>query len=101
MRRLIVRFLPPLGLLLAGAWFALGIDWGLPSRRADAYLFGTTVEPWSGKRILELAGGWEEAPDRGADVDLNPVAGRQRPVILNATDEQRAEIVRRYRLFSY
>ena len=89
------------GILLAGAWFIVGINWGLPSRRADAFLFGDAAQAWDGKRILELAGAWSDDPDRGADVDVNPVASRDQSVVLNATDAQRAEIVRRYRLFSY
>src|SRR5690349_5350091 len=101
MRRVIVRLLPVLGLVCAGAWFLAGITWGLPSRRADAYLFGDPSKAWSGKQIIELAGGWEENANRGADVDVNPIAARERPVVLNATDAQRAEIVRRYRLFTY
>ena len=87
-------------LLLALGWFAVGINWGLPSRRADAFLFGDR-HPWSGKEILQLAGGASVDPDRGADVDVNPVSDRERPVVLNETDAQRAEIVRRYRLYSY
>lgn len=95
------RVLGAAGLVLAGAWFVVGINWGLPSRRADAFLFGDAARAWDGKKILELAGGWDDDPDRGADVDLNPVTSRAAPVVLNATDAQRAEIVRRYRLFSY
>jgi len=93
--------LPVFGLVFAGAWFVLGINWGLPSRRADGYLFGDPSKAWSGKQIIDLAGGWDENANRGADVDLNPVTGRQQPVVLNATDARRAEIVRRYRLFSH
>lgn len=96
-----VRILPALGLAVAGAWFVAGIHWGLPSRRADAFLFGDASKAWTGKEILELAGPWRNDADRGADVDLNPITDRQRPVVLNETDAQRAEIVRRYRLFSY
>src|SRR5207248_11582209 len=36
----------------------------------------------------------------GADVDANPITDRTQPILLNATDPQRAEIIRRYRLFS-
>jgi hypothetical protein len=39
--------------------------------------------------------------DRGADVDVNPILDRTKPVVLNGTDRQRAEIIRRYRLFTY
>jgi hypothetical protein len=89
------------GLVLAGAWFTLGINWGLPSRRADPFLFGPDRQPWTGKQIIDLAGGWSDDLNRGADVDVNPITQRQEPVVLNSTDAQRAEIVRRYRLFSY
>ncbi len=87
-------------LLSAAAVFLLGINWGLPSRRADPYLFGEH-RVWNGSEILELGGGWEAHADVGADVDLNPIASRDRLTVLNETDAQRAEIVRRYRLFTY
>jgi hypothetical protein len=95
------KLLPWAGLLLALAWFCAGINWGLPSRGADAYLFGQGREPWTGKQILALAGGGAIDPNRGADVDLNPVVNRDQPVVLNDTDAKRAEIVRRYRLYSH
>ncbi len=76
-----------------------GLDWGLPSRTVDGYLFGDR-SPWSGREILALAPPHADR-DLGSDVDVNPIAQRDHPVILNATDAQRAEIVRRYRLFSY
>ena len=85
-------------LAVAAAAFLIGIRWGLPSRAADPYLFGQQ-EPWSGQKIVGLAPA--ESDERGADVDANPILGRESPVVLNPTDEQRAEIVRRYRLFSY
>lgn len=89
------------GLLLVLGWFLAGINWGLPSRRADAYLFGAERRPWTGAEIMRLNPGTGLDADRGADVDLNPIETRDRPVALNATDAQRAEIVRRYRLFTY
>src|SRR5690348_8267542 len=94
------RLLAPLLLLLAAGMYLAGINWGLPSRGADSFLFGRRT-PWSGREIVGLAGGWEENPNIGADVALNPLGGRERVVWLNQTDAQRAEIVRRYRLFSY
>src|SRR5215213_8707855 len=94
------RLLLVLTLAFAAAVFTTGIRWGLPSRAADPYLSGDR-EPWDGKRILELTGGMESNPTVGADVDLNPLADRSKPIPLNATDQQRAEIVRRYRLFTY
>lgn len=78
--------------------FLPGIGWGLPSRADDAFLFGDRT-PWTGQEIVELAGGFDATGNRGADVDVNPLASRD-GVVLNATDQQRAEIVRRYRLFS-
>ena len=78
--------------------FLLGIHWGLPSRAVDPYLFGD--EPvWSGEKIAALAPADEGS--RGADVDANPLPSRNQPIVLNETDAQRAEIIRRYRLFSY
>jgi len=93
------RLLPLVVAALALAWFVVGIQWGLPSRRADPFLFGGR-EPWTGQRIVGLAG-VATSPDRGADVDANPVVARNHPVVLNDTDAKRAEIVRRYRLYSY
>ncbi len=78
--------------------FLTGIHWGLPSRAVDPYLFGNQT-PWSGDKIVSLAP--QESDDRGADVDANPIDRSKGDVILNATDAQRAEIIRRYRLFSY
>ncbi|HWE02374.1 MAG TPA: glycosyltransferase family 39 protein [Tepidisphaeraceae bacterium] len=90
-----------IGILLAlgAGMFLPGIDWGLPSRDVDPYLFGEH-EIWTGDQILKLAGPTENA-DRGADVASHPGASRSRAVIINATDEDRARIIRRYRLMSY
>ncbi len=85
-------------LLLAAGSFLTGIQWGLPSRTADSYLFGERT-PWTGSEIVALAP--KESDSRGADVDANPIADRTHAVVLNETDAQRAEIVRRYRLFSH
>src|SRR5687767_14624039 len=79
--------------------FLSGINWGLPSRDVDQYLFDSR-EPWTGRQILDLAPATSD-DSIGADVDVNPLTRRDRPVVLNETDAQRAEIVRRYRLFSY
>jgi hypothetical protein len=86
-------------LILSAAWFLAGIQWGLPSRAADSYLFGERSR-WTGAEILSLAGARDDASNRAADVDVNPL-DRSHAVIVNATDPQRAEIVRRYRLYSY
>src|SRR4051812_138981 len=84
-------------LVAASAAFLPGCNWGLPSRAADSYLFGDRA-PWSGAQINALAP--SDAGTLGADVDANPIADRSRVVVLNQTDAQRAEIIRRYRLFS-
>lgn len=86
--------------VLAGVVFCTGITWGLPARNIDAFLFGG-ASPWTGAEIQQLAGVWSDDPGRGADVDVNPLGGRTQPAALNATDAQRAEIIRRYRLYSY
>ena len=93
------RILILLCLVFAGAVFVTGITWGLPSRAADQYLFGERT-PWTGAEIMALAPLVED-PNRGADVDADPLVGRDRVIVLNETDKQRAEIVRRYRLFTY
>lgn len=85
-------------LLLAAAAFGVGINWGLPSRAADPFLFGGR-RAWSGRQIEALAPLADEA-GRAADVSQHPIAGRG-PLVVNATDAQRARIVRRYRLMSY
>src|SRR3954451_16739651 len=87
-------------MLFAAVVFLVGINWGLPSRKVDAFLFGDQPV-WSGEKIARLAGTRNDNGGRGADVDVNPLATRDQPVVLNATDEQRAEIIRRYRLFTY
>ncbi|MBN1343080.1 MAG: glycosyltransferase family 39 protein [Phycisphaerae bacterium] len=77
-----------------------GISWGLPSRRADKYLFGSQ-RPWPGERLVELKGSdWSERRGLGADVDVDPLAKRHRLVDLTETDRGRAEILIRYRLYS-
>ena len=85
---------------LAALVFLTGIGWGLPSRAVDPYLFGS-IRPWTGEEILRLAGDRHWDPTRGADVAVHPIEDRTHIVALNETDRQRAEIVRRYRLYSY
>src|SRR5262245_22193255 len=94
------RILVALCLIFATVVFTLGITWGLPSRAADPYLFGERT-PWTGQQIIDLTGALDADPTKGADVDLNPLLDRTRPIVLNTTDAQRAEIVRRYRLFTF
>src|SRR5438067_9465079 len=85
--------------VFAAIVFCAGINWGLPSRASDRFLFGSRT-PWTGEQIIALAGAWDESADRGADIAMHPLAGRDRPIVLNETDGQRAEIVRRFRLYS-
>ncbi|MGB7161329.1 MAG: glycosyltransferase family 39 protein [Tepidisphaeraceae bacterium] len=86
-------------LVVAACVFLLGINWGLPSRAVDPYLFGDRPV-WSGEKIASLAP--SDAAVLGADVDANPLRrDASIPIVLNDTDEKRAEIIRRYRLYSY
>jgi hypothetical protein len=87
-------------LVLALAVFGGGLTWGLPSRDADRFLFGSRPA-WSGRQIMELTGKRATASTQGADVDRDPLRNRAGKVLLNRTDRDRAEIVRRYRLFTY
>ncbi|MEA2734002.1 MAG: hypothetical protein QOE14_453, partial [Humisphaera sp.] len=87
-----------ISLLAALVLFLPGINWGLPSRAVDPFLFGD--EPvWTGEKIRSLVP--TDSAARGADVDANPIARGAEPVPLNADDRQRAEIILRYRLYSY
>ena len=74
--------------------------WGLPSRQADELLFGG-APPWSADRY-HTAAALQVRQERsgGADTDLDPLTQRDRIVDLTATAAARAEILRRYRLFS-
>jgi hypothetical protein len=94
------RLLLSVVIAIAAAIFWTGIGWGLPSSDVNAHLFGQH-RVWSGQEILELAGGWDTDSAVAADRDRNPLQRAGRPILLNGTDAQRAEIVRRYRLFSY
>src|SRR4029079_14962634 len=85
-------------MLVAATVFGLGMSWGLPTRAVDPYLFGDRPV-WSGREIIGLAPA--DTGEHGADVDANPILNRGTTVIVNETDRQRAEIVRRYRLFSH
>lgn len=87
-----------LALVAAGVFYS-GIGWGLPSRAADPYLFGDRT-PWTGRQIQALCGNAADDPLRGANVPTH-VLDRSTTVLLNADDRARAEIVRRYRLYTY
>ncbi len=83
---------------ILSAVVASGLDWGLPQRTADTYLFASH-RIWSG----DVLTGFDKDRSNqniGADVDRNPVDPSADAVILNANDQARAEIIRRFRLFS-
>lgn len=90
-------------LLLAGAAvFFVGDDWGLPNRATDRYLFGGEGHAWSGADIVERGGAQMPDLKRAADADPNAVSrDREHAIWVNATESQRAEIVTRFRLYSY
>ncbi len=80
-----------------------GITWGLPGGHADWFLFGGK-EPWSGKKIDQLARGAEKfAATRGSDVDMDPVAQEKvtRQVDLSSDEAALARLYLRYRLYTY
>lgn len=86
--------------VLAGLLSVIGITWGLPSRAIDPYLFGGRPA-WPGAKIAELVKADRRADTRrGADVDVNPLGPTTQPVALNDTDEKRAAIILRYRLYT-
>jgi hypothetical protein len=79
----------------------VGIDWGLPSRGIDKYLFGDG-EPWSGDKIARLASAADKfSVTRGADVDADPLDKTDGPIPLTGTDEKVAAIYLRYRLYTH
>lgn len=89
-------------LLFAGVIFFLGIGWGLPTRQYDSYLFGDRPV-WTGQQIMQLGGDRVPGSGLGADVDRDPICPADLAAgeyLLNRDDAQRAEIVRRYRLYS-
>lgn len=83
-----------LALLAPLAW------WGLPSKANDDLLFGGE-KAWSAERFAAAAA-LEQRSERvgGADTDLNPLGPITAPTELTSSDAKRAEILRRYRLFS-
>ncbi len=89
-------------LFVAGAVvFSLGMNWGIPSRKIDPYLFGKTESAWSGKDILAAGGAWQADSSRPADAANGPALDRSQIIWLNQTKEEQARIIERYRLYSY
>lgn len=88
-------------LVMAAVVFSVGMDWGLPSRRTDELLFEGD-RPWSGNYLAGLLGtNVLGGPTVAADVDVNPISDRDVLVELTAGPAERAEIIARYRLYSY
>lgn len=91
-----------MALLVAGAVvFSLGINWGIPSRNFDPYLFGKIGSAWTGKEILAAGGAWQADSSRPADAANGPALDRSQVIWLNQTKEEQARIIERYRLYSY
>ncbi len=81
-----------------GAVVAAGLDWGLPTRDSDRFLFASR-RTWSGEELATYGQDRGDAT-RGADVDRDPLHREGRPIVINPDDASRAEIIRRYRLYS-
>src|SRR3954453_23890637 len=88
-------------LVLALVVLLPGLNWGLPTRAADRFLFPPPAQPLSGAQIQAAGGGGVADTNRPADADANPRRDRSRLVPLNDTPEGQAEIILRYRLYSH
>lgn len=89
-------------LLGAGAIvFFFGINWGLPSRRIDPYLFGGAHKAWGGAEIVAAGGAWKPDENRASDAAQGPATDRSKIAWLNQTPEQQAKLIERYRLYSW
>jgi hypothetical protein len=86
-------------LLVAVVVFFDGINWGLPSRSVEPYLYGGDP-PWPGAVILQLGGPWQADALESAYGQLNPLPATGSPLLLNGTAEEQARIIRRYLLYS-
>lgn len=74
--------------------------WGLPGRERDPLLFrGSEIWP-AASFGSAAAADQRQSRAGGADVDLNPIVDRSRLVELTESDAQRAEVLRRYRLYT-
>jgi hypothetical protein len=74
---------------------ASGIDWGLPSAERAKFIYGWH-QPWTGKQVQAF----EPRVAAAADIDATPLPADQPSLWLSDTDAARAEMVRRYLLFS-
>lgn len=89
--------------LFAALWCAALLPllpWGLPDRSRDELLFGG-APPWPAERYRAAEALAErQARSAGADTDLNPLTERDQIASLTTDEADRAELLRRYRLFS-
>jgi hypothetical protein len=93
-QRLVVALL----LIVAAAVFTTGINWGLPSRQEDKYLLGAD---YHGMHLEALTGQIPQVDaTRGADV-VAPSGPADQVVPLNDTNLKKAQILCRYRLYSF
>jgi len=79
----------------------LGITWGLPSRASDNYLFTGSRVPSGDEVHRHLEQTVRDRPGIGADVDTSPIPANTCGLVINRSEVQRAEILRRYRLFTH
>jgi hypothetical protein len=105
--------------VLGAVIFGAGINWGLPSREIDPFLFGTGTgsaknarNSWNltGVGIVRLTGGMNQSGNLPADIAAHPIGDRSQPIVLlenkpgveNPSDDvARARILSRYRLYSF
>ncbi|MEP0846729.1 MAG: glycosyltransferase family 39 protein [Phycisphaerae bacterium] len=90
-------------LLALATWFVAMLPlafWGLPTSADNDLLFGGGP-PWPAERYRSAAA-LESLRSRrgGADADLNPLSARDGLIDLTESEAARAEILRRYRLYS-
>ena len=83
-------------IVLAWAVVASGIDWGLPSMARKDAIFGQHSQ-WTGEQIKAYD---TDATAVAADVDASPRPADTLPAWLTDSNADRAQIVRRYLLFS-
>ncbi|UCG32697.1 MAG: glycosyltransferase family 39 protein [Phycisphaerales bacterium] len=91
-------------ILLLGALVCLvGIGWGLPSTANEPYLFGGE-QPWTGETISQLAdtdARFSTSQAANIDVDAGPPAIAGSWENLTPSQQARADITVRYRLYSH
>lgn len=76
------------------------LPWGLPDRGRDELLFGGGPA-WTAERFQAVAAlAARDARGGGADTDLDPLPPSSSIVNLTAREADRAQVLRRYRLYS-